>query len=111
MLAAALEAFDALDSLADTSAGPVEDRLAAVARIKRAAFAVRAARRAHGPAWLRELGRTLVAMSGPTEQTLSAAQVIGAAGGRRGGPAAARKMSPEQRHARAVKAAKARWGR
>jgi hypothetical protein len=38
-----------------------------------------------------------------------AAQILGKLGGLKGGPARARKLSPEQRKAIAQKAAKARW--
>jgi hypothetical protein len=46
----------------------------------------------------------------PTRKKNPAAVALGKLGGKKGGPARARKLNPEQRKAIAEKAARARWG-
>jgi hypothetical protein len=47
----------------------------------------------------------------PTRQKHPGAVALGKLGGKKGGPARAKKLSAEQRKAIAQKAARARWGR
>lgn len=48
--------------------------------------------------------------TGDVGDTRSAAQILGSAGGKKGGPARAKKLSPKRRKEIAQKAAAARWG-
>lgn len=51
-----------------------------------------------------------MATNEPTSETLSAAQILGKAGGKIGGPARAKALSAKRRKEIAQKAAAARWG-
>jgi hypothetical protein len=74
------------------------------------------------PADLNQLARAIVDEatdeSSPTEEPAKeschqknpAAVALGKLGGKKGGPARAKKLTPEQRKAIAEKAARARWG-
>lgn len=46
----------------------------------------------------------------PQEDTLTPAQILGRAGGKKGGPAIAKKLTAKRRKEIAQKAAAARWG-